>query len=85
MKHAENAGSYLDAPHGIASWLLTKDHKRIAMLYRISITIFFLIGGLFATGNSTWCRLSSRGCRPKLGVWRWPCKPCCPPDTRPTS
>jgi cytochrome c oxidase subunit 1 len=42
--------SYLDAPHGIASWLLTKDHKRIAMLYLISITIFFAIGGLFALG-----------------------------------
>jgi cytochrome c oxidase subunit 1 len=49
MKHAENAsGSYLDAPYGVASWLLTKDHKRIAMLYLISITIFFVIGGLFA-------------------------------------
>jgi cytochrome c oxidase subunit 1 len=42
--------SYLDAPHGLASWLLTKDHKRIAMLYLISITIFFAIGGLFALG-----------------------------------
>jgi cytochrome c oxidase subunit 1 len=52
MKH-EKAGSYLDAPHGIASWLLTKDHKRIAMLYLISITIFFMIGGLFAAGIRT--------------------------------
>ena len=42
--------SYLDAPHGIKSWLLTKDHKRIAILYLISITIFFAIGGLFAGG-----------------------------------
>ena len=42
--------SYLDAPHGIASWLLTRDHKRIAMLYLISITIFFGVGGLFALG-----------------------------------
>ena len=42
--------SYLDAPYGLASWLLTKDHKRIAMLYLISITIFFAIGGLFAAG-----------------------------------
>jgi cytochrome c oxidase subunit 1 len=40
--------SYLGAPHGLASWLLTKDHKRIAMLYLISITIFFAIGGAFA-------------------------------------
>jgi cytochrome c oxidase subunit 1 len=42
--------SYLDAPHGLAAWLLTKDHKRIAMLYLISITIFFAVGGLFALG-----------------------------------
>jgi cytochrome c oxidase subunit 1 len=40
--------SYLGAPHGVAAWLLTRDHKRIAMLYLISITIFFAVGGLFA-------------------------------------
>ena len=45
--------SYLDEPHGLAAWLLTKDHKRIAMLYLISITIFFAIGGLFAAGIRT--------------------------------
>src|SRR5579862_6864448 len=42
--------SYLDEPHGIASWLLTRDHKRIAMLYLISITMFFALGGIFAAG-----------------------------------
>ena len=42
--------SYLDAPYGLKSWLLTKDHKRIAMLYLISITFFFTLGGLFAAG-----------------------------------
>src|SRR5690606_9517370 len=30
------------------SWLLTKDHKRIALLYLVSITLFFGLGGLFA-------------------------------------
>ena len=45
-----NDSSYLDAPYGLAAWLLTKDHKRIAMLYLISITIFFAVGGLFAAG-----------------------------------
>ena len=40
--------SYLGAPYGLASWLLTKDHKRIAILYLISITIFFAVGGTFA-------------------------------------
>ena len=47
---AEQRHSYLDAPYGIAAWLLTKDHKRIAMLYLISITVFFAVGGLFAAG-----------------------------------
>ena len=40
--------NYLNATHGIASWLLTKDHKRIAILYLVSITLFFALGGLFA-------------------------------------
>ncbi len=40
--------SYLGAPYGLAAWLLTKDHKRIAILYLISITIFFAIGAGFA-------------------------------------
>ena len=47
---AEERHSYLDEPHGLAAWLLTKDHKRIAMLYLISITIFFAVGGAFALG-----------------------------------
>ena len=42
--------SYLGPPYGLAAWLLTKDHKRIAILYLISVTIFFAVGGLFATG-----------------------------------
>src|SRR5437016_182764 len=33
----------------IRSWLLTTDHKRIALLYLISVTVFFFIGGVFAT------------------------------------
>src|SRR5690242_19265470 len=40
--------SYLGAPHGLAAWLLTRDHKRIAMLYLISITIMFSLGAIFA-------------------------------------
>jgi len=42
--------SYLGAPYGLAAWLLTKDHKRIAILYLISITIFFAVGAMFAAG-----------------------------------
>jgi cytochrome c oxidase subunit 1 len=43
------APSYLDDGYSIRSWLLTTDHKRIAILYMGSITIFFLIGGIAAT------------------------------------
>jgi cytochrome c oxidase subunit I len=39
---------YLNKEYGIRSWLLTTDHKRIALLYLLSITFFFFIGGLFA-------------------------------------
>src|SRR3954468_24458196 len=40
--------NYLKNGHGLASWLLTKDHKRIALLYLASITAFFFLGGMFA-------------------------------------
>src|SRR5260370_26095098 len=40
---------YLNASYGIKSWLLTKDHKRIALLYLGTITLFFFLGGAFAT------------------------------------
>ncbi|WP_419804693.1 cytochrome c oxidase subunit I [Terriglobus sp.] len=40
--------SYLNAEQGMLSWLLTGDHKRIAMLYLVSITFFFFLGGFFA-------------------------------------
>ncbi|MGI4828010.1 MAG: cytochrome c oxidase subunit I [Janthinobacterium lividum] len=40
--------NYINNEHGILSWLLTSDHKRIAILYLISITFFFFIGGAFA-------------------------------------
>ena len=39
---------YLNNGHGIKSWLLTTDHKRIAVLYLISVTVFFFLGGIFA-------------------------------------
>ncbi|MEJ7624689.1 MAG: cbb3-type cytochrome c oxidase subunit I [Pyrinomonadaceae bacterium] len=32
----------------LKSWLLTKDHKRIAIMYLISVSAFFLMGGLYA-------------------------------------
>ena len=41
--------TYLNSGYGLKSWLLTKDHKRIAVLYFITISIFFAVGGLFAS------------------------------------
>src|SRR5262245_12570940 len=39
---------YFDDGHGLTSWLLTRDHKRIGVLYLLSLTFFFLVGGSFA-------------------------------------
>ncbi|MBN8908078.1 MAG: cbb3-type cytochrome c oxidase subunit I, partial [Rhodospirillales bacterium] len=40
--------SYLEDGKTLRSWLLTTDHKRIAILYALSITVFFFIGGTAA-------------------------------------
>ena len=40
--------NYLNDEYGWKSWLFTKDHKRIAILYLISITLMFFVGGIFA-------------------------------------
>lgn len=50
MQAAASGTNYLNNGYGVASWLLTKDHKRIAILYLISITVMFLLGSLFAVG-----------------------------------
>ena len=42
--------NYLAGEHSWRSWLLTVDHKRIALLYLVSVTIMFVLGGLFAVG-----------------------------------
>ncbi|MFY9572301.1 MAG: cytochrome c oxidase subunit I [Blastocatellia bacterium] len=39
---------YVNARYGVKSWLLTTDHKRIALLYLASVTFFFFLGGMFA-------------------------------------
>jgi cytochrome c oxidase subunit 1 len=46
---AQATPNYLNVAYGVRSWLLTKDHKRIALLYLISITLMFFIGGAAAT------------------------------------
>ena len=40
--------NYLNSEYGLKSWLLTRDHKRIALLYLGSISFFFVIGGIYA-------------------------------------
>ena len=40
--------NYLNISYGVRSWLLTTDHKRIALLYMASITVMFALGGTFA-------------------------------------
>ncbi|MEM9188536.1 MAG: cytochrome c oxidase subunit I [Myxococcota bacterium] len=39
---------YLKAKSGIMSWLITVDHKRIGVMYLISVFAAFLLGGVFA-------------------------------------
>lgn len=39
---------YLNNGYSLKSWLLTKDHKRIAILYLLSVSAFFMIGGIYA-------------------------------------
>jgi len=40
--------NYINDEYGVFSWLLTRDHKRIALLYLFSVTVFFVVGGIFA-------------------------------------
>src|SRR5256714_8445763 len=40
--------NYLSVHEGVGSWLLTKDHKRIGLLYLFTILIFFLIASVAA-------------------------------------
>ena len=45
----ETRDNYLTHEYGVKSWLLTQDHKRIALLYLAAISFFFFLGGVFAT------------------------------------
>jgi cytochrome c oxidase subunit 1 len=42
---ADSSVNYLNATYGIRSWLLTKDHKRIGLLYLATTTLMFFVGG----------------------------------------
>jgi cytochrome c oxidase subunit 1 len=40
--------NYLNAEQSLKSWLITGDHKRIAILYLISVSFFFFLGSIAA-------------------------------------
>lgn len=43
------AGSnYINCEKGLWSWLTTVDHKRIGLMYLISVLLFFFVGGVMA-------------------------------------
>jgi len=48
VEAAAPARSYLEEGFSLRSWLLTHDHKRIAILYLLALTFFFFVGGFFA-------------------------------------
>jgi len=47
MSH-EAGSNYLNHEKGLMSWLTSLDHKRIGIMYMISVFTFFFIGGVFA-------------------------------------
>ncbi len=48
MAHAAHGSNYLNAQKGLWSWLTSLDHKRIGVMYFISVMTFFLLGGIAA-------------------------------------
>ena len=50
MLATESPVNYLNVNTSVASWLFTKDHKRIAILYMVVVTMAFILGAIFAAG-----------------------------------
>ncbi len=46
--HGNPDENYITSPKGIMSWLITLDHKRIGVLYLISVLTVFLVAGILA-------------------------------------
>ncbi|AHL75312.1 cytochrome C oxidase subunit I [Stutzerimonas stutzeri] len=46
---ANQRPSYLADEHGLRTWFMTTDHKRIGIMYLIAVTAFFFLGGLAAS------------------------------------
>lgn len=45
--------NYLNCEKGLWSWLSTVDHKRIALMYLFTLTLFFFVGGIAALAVRT--------------------------------
>ena len=45
---------------GILGWILSTDHKRIGILYLISLSIFFLVGVTFGFPNASGINFSGK-------------------------
>ncbi|MEW6337966.1 MAG: cytochrome c oxidase subunit I [Acidobacteriota bacterium] len=48
VENALGADNYLNHGRGLGSWFTTLDHKRIGVMYLVSILASFLLGGVFA-------------------------------------
>lgn len=48
IAHVHDNVNYLKVRSGLINWLVTVDHKRIGIMYMISIIAFFILGGVFA-------------------------------------
>lgn len=46
--HSNGEVNYINEFKGLKSWLTSLDHKRIGLMYMISVLFFFLVGGIFA-------------------------------------
>ena len=55
--------NFLTEDMSLRSWLLTHDHKRIGILYIITLTLFFFIGGAAAV-LIRWDLISPEGLLP---------------------
>ncbi|HVV17262.1 MAG TPA: cbb3-type cytochrome c oxidase subunit I [Polyangia bacterium] len=53
MPEAREEPSYLEVDSGIWSWLNTRDHKRIGVMFLATVTAMFLVGGCFALALRT--------------------------------
>ena len=48
MGQAAHGTSYIKSEKGLMSWLTSLDHKRIGILYFVTVLFFFLVGGIAA-------------------------------------